>query len=65
LISFILGIPGLQYILEREFLLNYYGRLSIAEIRSMDVRKIEWFYNRLAKEKQDEKQPNDNGGMNG
>ena len=64
LTSFILGIPDLQYILEREFRLNYYGRLSIAEIRNMDVRKVEWFFNRLAKERQDENQIND-GGLNG
>ena len=46
---------SLQDILEREFLLKYYANFSITEIRNMDIRKIEWFYNRLAKEKQDER----------
>lgn len=52
---FIQGAKGLQDILEREFLLKYYANFSIMEIRNMDIRKIEWFYDRLAKEKQDER----------
>jgi hypothetical protein len=46
---------SLQEILEREFLLKYHGNFSIEEIRNMDAKKIEWFFSRLAKQKQDEK----------
>ena len=51
-------VPSLQDILEREFLLSYYGNFLVEEMRNMEVRKIEWFYNRLAKQKQDERSSN-------
>jgi len=36
--------------LEREFDLKYYGGFSIEEVRSMGVKKISWFHERLRKQ---------------
>jgi hypothetical protein len=42
--------------LEREFDLKYHGGFSIEEIRSMDVRKLSWFHDRLRKQLTDSKE---------
>jgi len=37
-------------LLEREFDLKYYGGFSIEEVRSMGVKEISWFHERLKKQ---------------
>ncbi len=49
-------VRPLQALLEREFNLKVYGGFLISELRSMDIRKVDWFYSRLVKKFQDEQE---------
>jgi hypothetical protein len=50
-------VRPLQDLLEREFDLKFHGGFSIDEIRSMDVRKLSWFHDRLRKQLTNSKEP--------
>ena len=48
-------VEPLQTILEKEFKLCYHvPGFSIADLRNMDLKKRDWFYQRLAKQFSDE-----------
>jgi len=53
--SFIQGVRPLQLLLEKEFSLCQNG-FSLTEVRHMDIRKREWFIDRLLKMVRDEQQ---------
>jgi len=46
--------------MEREFNLQYYMNLSIRDQRRMDVRMLDWHYERLFEQKRSEKEDRGN-----
>ena len=56
-------VSPLQEILETQFNLLYYLKMSITDFNNMDLRDISWMYSRLGKQIKDEneKRKNQNG----
>ena len=56
-------VSPLQEILETQFNLLYYLKMSITDFDNMDLRDISWMYSRLGKQIKDEneKRKNQNG----
>ena len=47
-------VSPLQEILETQFNLLYYLKMSITDFNNMDLRDISWMYSRLGKQIKDE-----------
>ena len=47
-------VNPLQEILETQFNLLYYLKMSVADFDNMDLRDIDWMYSRLCKQLDDE-----------
>jgi len=56
-------VSPLQEILETQFRLLYYLKMSVSDFDNMDIRDIDWMYSRLNKQKEDEKKAKSNVGQ--
>ena len=49
------NVPSLEYIHERKFHLIYSLGMSASDCLAMSSKNLEWYYNRLVKQKRDER----------